>query len=81
MGCQMRIVLCQLERGARRTADADQSGCNTIASSLRSIVLRNFLPKALERTLPGSIFLTQRRYRLSEPMGKLASSQAFRRQM
>lgn len=57
MGCQMRIVLCQLERGARRTADADQERVQYDCVLAEIDRLRNFLPKALERTLPRQYFL------------------------
>lgn len=53
----LAIVLCQLERSARRTADADQERvrCDCVLAEIDR--LRNFLPKALERTLPRQYFL------------------------
>ena len=53
----LAIVLCQLERGARRTADADQERvrCDCVLAEIDR--LRNFLPQALERTLPRQYFL------------------------
>lgn len=53
----LAIVLCQLERGARRTADADQERVQYDCVLAEIDRLRNFLPKALERTLPRQYFL------------------------